>query len=563
MRHGNFEMSDLVQHALEAMTDDLSDWVARDIFSKKDVRSIVRKRRGHELLLAKRPPVVGDFLRAISYEVKLDTLFSARLKMVQERTTEDIQTSSSDFSVRRRIHWLWNRALQAFSSQEWLWDQYLRFCEVVNSNHHASNALAKYVELHPNKSSTWTKAAAWQYGQRNNAHAARVLLQRGIRNIPSSKTLWAALFRLELVELQATGDAHLKLNESCALLQKVLEFAIESLSDSPALRIEFASMVTKDGSIFRARVLDSLYHELIRDFPNHPEAISAVAFHIGWESGCQLFIESTLANPTTAVRDAFAEFACFHACHNQSGALVELEFLYASAVETSTQTEALYLAYSRALCSDKSQAVLVDGLKNPHISRSDKLWEMYLGTSADRDAVELFSETLSGGTGFITLSTIDHLMNIAIASCTPHCVKALFDNILSTFGTEGVSPILTNREYIIFKQNYVNWVALSVTDTRLICSACDSILSSEPLSPQVYLKCISLVAYLQDEDATRKQYEAAVHRFGTNSWQLWYSFAAWEKSICQFPKSELVFFRASKTLTESKDLAEMHRAMAC
>ena len=48
------------------------------------------------------------------------------------------------------------------------------------------------------------KSAEWEFHDNNNAEAARVILQRGLRLNPASKEMWIYFFKMELMVFTIT-----------------------------------------------------------------------------------------------------------------------------------------------------------------------------------------------------------------------------------------------------------------------------------------------------------------------------------------------------------------------
>eukprot|EP00242_Pyramimonas_sp_CCMP2087_P013469 CAMPEP_0198223530 /NCGR_PEP_ID=MMETSP1445-20131203/92916_1 /TAXON_ID=36898 /ORGANISM="Pyramimonas sp., Strain CCMP2087" /LENGTH=88 /DNA_ID=CAMNT_0043902387 /DNA_START=46 /DNA_END=308 /DNA_ORIENTATION=+ len=74
-------MADTVQYIMEEMVPELEDLEKREIFSKKEIKQIVKKRTHFEYLLKRRAALKTDYLRYIEYERQVDTLRRHRKKM--------------------------------------------------------------------------------------------------------------------------------------------------------------------------------------------------------------------------------------------------------------------------------------------------------------------------------------------------------------------------------------------------------------------------------------------------------------------------------------------------
>lgn len=67
-------MGDKVQERLEALVPILVDLESKNLFSKEEIREIVRRRRDFEYRALGRAKQKKDFLEYIQYEIALETL---------------------------------------------------------------------------------------------------------------------------------------------------------------------------------------------------------------------------------------------------------------------------------------------------------------------------------------------------------------------------------------------------------------------------------------------------------------------------------------------------------
>jgi hypothetical protein len=67
-------MADKVENILEKMTDELQYYIKEEIFSKKEVKKIVKERRNSEYKLQRKDANLMFFLDSIKFEIKLEKL---------------------------------------------------------------------------------------------------------------------------------------------------------------------------------------------------------------------------------------------------------------------------------------------------------------------------------------------------------------------------------------------------------------------------------------------------------------------------------------------------------
>jgi U3 small nucleolar RNA-associated protein 6 len=149
------KMAERVQAELEALVPEIRDLEAKGILNKEEVKSVVARRRDFEYLLRRKVSVVGDYLKAIAYELNLEALRrkrKARLGTCVIATNTHVclhfagvmyhsfihsliycmhtgihKTSISDHGGLRRVRALFDRAVKRFTGDERLWLQYAHF----------------------------------------------------------------------------------------------------------------------------------------------------------------------------------------------------------------------------------------------------------------------------------------------------------------------------------------------------------------------------------------------------------------------------------------------------
>ncbi|KAJ2862305.1 U3 snoRNP protein [Coemansia aciculifera] len=198
-------MAEVVQYHLEQMVGELEDLERRKLFSKPELKSIVKKRTKFEYGLRRRRVSRADFLRYIEYEINVDAL---RRKRKHRTAAKDAggKRTLSDYSIGRRIVSIFERGLTRHPDDVALWLQYIAF---VRSSDHSEDgeastrALSKIyaaaITKHPYEARLWIMAAAHELDASSNGAAARLLLQRALRVSPKDRALWTEYFRLELL----------------------------------------------------------------------------------------------------------------------------------------------------------------------------------------------------------------------------------------------------------------------------------------------------------------------------------------------------------------------------
>eukprot|EP00656_Telonema_subtile_P023029 TRINITY_DN24320_c0_g1_i1.p1 TRINITY_DN24320_c0_g1~~TRINITY_DN24320_c0_g1_i1.p1 ORF type:complete len:149 (-),score=33.54 TRINITY_DN24320_c0_g1_i1:84-530(-) len=117
-------MADEVERAMENMLPELHDLTTRKIFNSDEVKAIIKKRRHFEYNIRRKAIYKVDYLRYAEYETRLDLLRRKRKKRQGAK-----KNSVSDYSGLKRIHGIYNRALQRYKTDVGLWAQYVHFCK--------------------------------------------------------------------------------------------------------------------------------------------------------------------------------------------------------------------------------------------------------------------------------------------------------------------------------------------------------------------------------------------------------------------------------------------------
>ena len=186
-------MADTIQVIMEGMAVELNLLAKSGIFTKTEIRSIVRHRERFEFRTHKPQPSKLDFLRYIQYEQKLEQLRSRRLKRLNKVVNPLI--SGGGIS---HIQSIYSRALLKFPTDITLWGSYVGFCRGCGAMRAASNALGRALCALPNEPRLWIFAANWEFKNNTNVENARNLFQRAIRVNPLCVELYVEYARFEL-----------------------------------------------------------------------------------------------------------------------------------------------------------------------------------------------------------------------------------------------------------------------------------------------------------------------------------------------------------------------------
>ncbi|CAG8509378.1 159_t:CDS:10 [Ambispora leptoticha] len=192
------KMAETVQYYLEQMVPELEDLEQKKLFTKAEIKLIIKRRTNFEYSLERIQPQKMDFLRYIEYEMNLEQLRKKRKKRMNIKG----KTTISDYAIPRRIYQIYDRALIKFKGDVALWLQYIEYAKTSGAGKLLGKIYGRAIQLHPTKPELWILAAKWEFESNANIVAARVLMQRGLRFNNASKQLWQEYFKLELLYVE-------------------------------------------------------------------------------------------------------------------------------------------------------------------------------------------------------------------------------------------------------------------------------------------------------------------------------------------------------------------------
>ncbi len=106
-------MADKVETVLEKMTDELQYYLRESLFSRKEVKKIVKERRNAEYKMQRKDANVMFFIESIKFERQLDMIRAKRVKKTNIVETGK-QKTVLDHSVKKRVMHLYDRATRKF-----------------------------------------------------------------------------------------------------------------------------------------------------------------------------------------------------------------------------------------------------------------------------------------------------------------------------------------------------------------------------------------------------------------------------------------------------------------
>eukprot|EP00934_Nitzschia_sp_Nitz4_P002825 Nitzschia sp. Nitz4//scaffold91_size79674//19895//21748//NITZ4_005357-RA/size79674-processed-gene-0.89-mRNA-1//1//CDS//3329560070//2815//frame0 len=284
-------MAEQVQAALDQMVAPLRDLMDRNIFSEKEVKAIVARRRESEYLLRRRAARKKDFLVYIEDEHKLERLRQLRThqrkrdhRKSQEESEEKPTQHIGDTHIVQHIHLLFVRAIRKFRSDLSLHLAHVDFCKAQKSWTSLGRVYAEALQIFPRQTGLWIEAAQHEFfGPHRSIRSARILLQRGLRINATSQDLWVEYFALEMhyaqtlkgrkqILMDGSNDT-MELdepNDEYKIAVIVYRNAVKTIPDSIPFRLRFMDTCRRFPNT--QEIMEMIQEPLKEDFATRPEA---------------------------------------------------------------------------------------------------------------------------------------------------------------------------------------------------------------------------------------------------------------------------------------------------
>ena len=147
-------MADRVRSRMEQMVPELEDLQNRGLCTLREVKLLARRREHHEYLMAGRAPTREDFLHYLQLEMNLEALLKLRSK-----SEKKAKVNAAVVSVRRRVHYIFDRACRRFKDDEIMWLQWIEYAERTGAHTKLARVFARALALHPTNARLWLRAA--------------------------------------------------------------------------------------------------------------------------------------------------------------------------------------------------------------------------------------------------------------------------------------------------------------------------------------------------------------------------------------------------------------------
>ncbi|RVE76331.1 hypothetical protein OJAV_G00008340 [Oryzias javanicus] len=242
-------MAEIVQQRIEDRIPELEQLERVGLFTKKEVKSVVKRATALEYKLHRMIVNKEDFIAYIQYEINVLELIKKRRAHINYK----FKREEIEFPIIHRINGIFRRATKKWKDDVQLWLSHVAFCKKWATKGQLSKVFSAMLAIHPDKPALWIMAAKSELEDRESSESARHLFLRALRFHPNNKKVYQEYFRMELLHAE-------KLRKQKAELEKAeidlgeYEFSPEILSG------RLAEIVYKDatGKIKEAEFIISL-----------------------------------------------------------------------------------------------------------------------------------------------------------------------------------------------------------------------------------------------------------------------------------------------------------------
>uniref|UniRef100_A0A8C7F0V9 UTP6 small subunit processome component n=1 Tax=Oncorhynchus kisutch TaxID=8019 RepID=A0A8C7F0V9_ONCKI len=251
-------MAEIVQQRIENRIPELEQLERVGLFSKKEVKSMLKRATALEYKLHRLIITKVDFIAYIQYEINVLELIKKR----RSRIGYQFKREEIEYSIISRINSIFRRATTKWKDDVQLWLSHIAFCKKWNTKVQLSKVFSSMLAIHPEKPALWIMAAKSELEDRNMSESARHLFLRALRFHPESKKVYQEYFRMELLHAEKLRKQQKEL-EQAEMDVGEYEFSPEIMSGKLAELMLMVFSVLSTGADF---ILSLLTIAAIFDF---------------------------------------------------------------------------------------------------------------------------------------------------------------------------------------------------------------------------------------------------------------------------------------------------------
>ncbi|KAK5995576.1 U3 small nucleolar RNA-associated protein 6 [Cladobotryum mycophilum] len=180
---------------LERSVPQLREWEEKELFTKEEIRSIVKKRNDFEHKILSPGNLPSEWASYAQWEQSLESLRSKRCKRLKIRHLESAHAGQG------RVLAIYDRGVNRHPGSAALWREYLAYTAHVNAAKRWRKTMTKALRMMPKNPDMWVTAGR-RYASNGDMASARSFFMRGCRFCTKDCTLWVEYARSEMEWLE-------------------------------------------------------------------------------------------------------------------------------------------------------------------------------------------------------------------------------------------------------------------------------------------------------------------------------------------------------------------------
>uniref|UniRef100_A0AAQ6AI17 UTP6 small subunit processome component n=1 Tax=Amphiprion ocellaris TaxID=80972 RepID=A0AAQ6AI17_AMPOC len=188
-------MAEIVQQRIEDRIPELEQLERVGLFTKKEVKSIIKRVTALEYKLTRLIVNKEDFIAYIQYEINVLELIKKRRAHIHYQ----FKREEIEYPIIHRINSTFRRATNKWKDDVQLWLSHVAFCKKWATKGQISKVFSSMLAIHPDKPALWIMAAKSELEDRNSSESARHLFLRSLRFHPNNQKVYQEYFRMELL----------------------------------------------------------------------------------------------------------------------------------------------------------------------------------------------------------------------------------------------------------------------------------------------------------------------------------------------------------------------------
>uniref|UniRef100_A0A668APV8 UTP6 small subunit processome component n=1 Tax=Myripristis murdjan TaxID=586833 RepID=A0A668APV8_9TELE len=230
-------MAEIVQQRIEDRIPELEQLERVGLFTKNEVKSIIKRVTALEYKLHRLIINKEDFIAYIQYEINVLELIKKRRAHIHYH----FKREEIEFPIIHRINNIFRRATNKWKDDVQMWLSHVAFCKKWSTKNQLSKVFSAMLAIHPDKPALWIMAAKSELEDRNSSESARHLFLRALRFHPNDKKVYQEYFRMELLHAE-------KLRKQKKELEKAEMNLVSVCTYSQILSGKLAEIVYRDAT---------------------------------------------------------------------------------------------------------------------------------------------------------------------------------------------------------------------------------------------------------------------------------------------------------------------------